>query len=440
MMSLQVASIALTTCLAMAFSSRTPYYNRIQKESFVQSKRSRVVLHLDNQNGEANADNPLEGMELTSALSRIDQEWQIQQQKSPEKSRWTKLVLPSEEDIDDDTKNIREDPPLGQTRQQSEDDFVYLLEPSNAYSSAPSCMIVFVGGAGLGQFPNVAYSEFLLRLSDRLNAAILTVPYTVGLDHFELAKQTGDRLRRAILYCQDDPKRQYPESLPTFALSHSLGCKLQTIFVAATSQEYQGMGFISYNNFGFGQTIQMARSFAEQIRGNFGGAFDRNIMSRSEEAFDVIFGLAETVLGAVGFDFSPSAQDTERLIRLKFNDDLQKKTRLFVFDNDDLDSSEQFAQSCDGVGPTTSGLPGTHLTPVYIRLGMDNLPEETQQFSEYAKEFTGGYESASFGDEETLNKLVDEVSNWVLGKDPSRPARWKTVQAEAPRLTGIDKD
>jgi len=68
------------------------------------------------------------------------------------------------------------------------------------------------------------------------------------------------------------------------------------------------------------------------------------------------------------------------------------------------------------------------------------LPEETQQFSEYAKEFTGGYESASFGDEETLNKLVDEVSNWVLGKDPSRPARWKTVQAEAPRLTGIDKD
>lgn len=384
------------------------------------------------------AENPLKGMELTSALARIDREWQIQQQKSPEQSRWTKLVLPKEEDADgDNTDNVKEDPPLQRNSYQSVDDFVYLLEPTNSYASTPSCMIVFVGGAGLGQFPNVAYSEFLTRVSDKLNAAVLTVPYSVGLDHFELAKQTGDRLRRAILFCQDDPKRQYPESLPTFALSHSLGCKLQTIYVAATKQNYRGMGFISYNNFGFGQTIQMARTFAEQLRGGFAGNVDANVMGRSEEAFDMIFGLAETVLGAVGLDFSPSAKDTEKLISLKFDEYLQREARLFVFDDDELDSSELMAQSCDGPGPTTSGLPGTHLTPVFLKLGMEGFPEETRDM---AKQVSGGFDNASFGDEGHMNALVDEVANWVLGKDPSRPAYWQGVQAEAPRLSATEKE
>lgn len=381
------------------------------------------------------SENPLGGMELTSALARLDQEWQIQQQKSPGKSRWTKLVLPQEEKEDE---NIREDPPLQQLQRiNSEEDVVYLLEPNSSFSTTPSCVITFVGGAGLGQFPNVAYSEFLMRLSSRLNAAILTVPYQVGLDHFELAKQTGDRLRRALLYCQEDPKRQYPESLPTFALSHSLGCKLQTIYVAATAQQFQGMGFISYNNFGFGQTIQMARSFAEQLRGNYFGGntnLDSNTMGKSQEAFDMIFGFAETFLGAVGLDFSPSAKDTERLVTMKFNEDLQQKARLFVFDDDTLDNSEQFAQCCDGRGPKTSGLPGNHLSPVYLKLGLEDLPEETREFSEYAKEYAGGFESASFGDELQMQALVEEVSNWVLGKAPSRPAHWERSPADAPRL------
>ena len=445
---LQLVLGAMVLCAATAFSSQ-PHHHRIHRPAFrasttrqqelQQPRRTRVVVQLDGKSDAENADNPLKGMEITSALARMDEQWQIQQQQAPGQSRWTKLVLPKEEgdDEDNNTENVREDPPLQQTS-QDQDDFVYLLEPSNSYSSAPSCLIVFVGGAGLGQFPNVAYSEFLTRLSDKLNAAVLTVPYAVGLDHFELAKQTGDRLRRAILFCQDDPKRQYPSSLPTFALSHSLGCKLQTIYVAATSQEYQGLGFISYNNFGFGQTIQMARSFAEQLRGSFGaGAFGGKTMGNSEEAFNMIFGLAETVLGVMGFDFSPSAADTERLISLKFQEDLQRKTRLFVFDEDNLDSSEQFAQSCDGPGPTTSGLPGTHLTPVYFKVGFDGLPEETRDM---AKEFAGGYESASFGDEQYMNELVDEVSNWILGKGPSRPAHWQGTAAEAPRLTGIDRE
>ena len=292
-----------------------------------------------------------------------------------------------------------------------------------------------MGGAGLGQFPHIAYSDFLKRLSDKLNAAIITAPYTVGLDHFELAKQTGDRLRRAIIYCQDDPKRKYPDSLPIFALSHSLGCKLQTIYVAATAQEYRGMGFISYNNFGFAQTIQMARRFAEQLRGSYG--LDKRTMEKSEEAFNMIFGLAETVLGAVGLDFSPAAADTARLIQLKFDQELQQKARMFVFDDDDLDTSQQFVESCNGVGPRASGLPGNHLTPVYFKLGLDNLEDIPEETKGMAREFMGGFESASFGDENHMNELVEEVSNWILGKEPSRPPHWKsTTPLDAPKLTG----
>ena len=324
---LHLMLLAVVLCIATAFSSRASSIRALgapfdthkypQRQSY--SQRTRVIVkngNFNNDNGKGdgnlNKENPLDGMELTSALARIDQQWQIQQQRSPEKSRWTKLVLPKEENSDDSTENIMEDPPLKNNMPQSEEDVVYLLEP-NKLGSSPSCLIVFVGGAGLGQFPNIAYSDFLKRLSDKLNAAILTAPYAVGLDHFELAKQTGDKLRRAILYCQDDPKRQYPESLPCFALSHSLGCKLQTIYVAATSQDYRGMGFISYNNFGFGQTIQMAKSFASQLRGTFGGS--SGIVDQSEDALNMIFGMAETVFGAVGLDFSPNSKDTERLIQ-----------------------------------------------------------------------------------------------------------------------------
>ena len=110
-------------------------------------------------------------------------------------------------------------------------------------------------------------NEFLLRLSDRLGAAIITAPYNVGLDHFALSKRVGNLHRRAWTYCQeDDPSRMYSPNLPTYCVAHSLGCKLSTIYMAATGQDYDGVAFLSFNNFGFGQTIGMAKEFAQQLR------------------------------------------------------------------------------------------------------------------------------------------------------------------------------
>ena len=385
--------------------------------------------------------------ELTSTLARLDQRWEIQQ-KAKKTSRWTKLVLPPPPDDSSSTAaaaaEVREEA-IGTTPSASlpsQDDFVYLLEPPN--KSIPSCLIVFTGGAGLGTYPQIAYNEFLLRLSNRLNAAVITAPYNVGLDHFGLAKETGELCRRAVIHCQDSGDRMYPDSLPTYALSHSLGSKLSCIYSAATGQNFDGIGFISFNNFSFGKTIGMAKEFAKTIQkstgvpGAAGAAAAANGVV-SDEALDGLFSFAEMAVSAVGIDFSPSNTDMERLIELKYTPELQQKTRLFTFDQDKLENTQEFLNACDSTGsstsssssfvsngPTVSGLPGTHLTPVFFKLGLDEILEDIpdEDARAMASEAVGGFQSASFGDEEELSALVDEVSNWILGKGPTRKPEW----------------
>jgi len=334
------------------------------------------------------------------------------QQRDRSYSRWTKIVLADRDS--EEGAQAREYAPETPVPPDLQENLVYLLEPPN--KSNPSCLLVFIGGAGLGTFPQVVYNEFLTRLSDRLNAAVLTAPYQVGLDHFSLSKKTGDLLRRAILYCEEDPARLYSSQLPTYCLAHSLGCKLASIYMAATGQEFEGVGFISFNNFGFSNTISMVREFADEIQKSTQFTLGRRIDS---EALNGFFTLAENILGSLNFDFTPSPSETERVISLKYDAERQRKTRLFVFDDDNMDSSKSFLRACrkEGQGPTVSRLPGNHLTPVYFQLGLKDLPEEARYM---AGDAFGGIQSASFGTLEELNALVDEVVGFVLGKEPSR--------------------
>lgn len=359
--------------------------------------------------GGAPADNPINSGELVSTLAKLDQQWKIQQsQPRAPKSRWTKILL----DVDEDDVDTS-DPPLQPGLNQGQQDFVYLLEPP----SLPSCVIVFLGGAGLGQYPHIAYNELLLRVSDRLNAAVIAAPYTVGLDHFGIAKQAGEKLRKGIVACQDD--KQYSENLPIYCFGHSLGCKLQSIYMAATSQEFDGIGFISFNNFSFSQTIGMARDFADQLR-QATSKQSPGIPGSAEGLLNQLFGLAETVVSGIGLDFTPTPDDMRRLLQLKYADGWKPKTRLFCFDDDALDSTPDFIASC-GSTVSVSGLPGNHLTPVFLQLKLEDymaeLPEEARAMASQAMD---GFQGASFGNEEEINVLVDEMCSFVLGKPPSR--------------------
>ena len=253
-------------------------------------------------------------------------------------------------------------------------------------------------------------------MADKLNAAVIAAPYSVGLDHFTLAKTAGEKLRKAVLQCEDDPSRQYSPNLPTYLMAHSLGAKLGTIYMAATGQDFEGVGFLAYNNFGFSQTVGMAKEFAQQLRQARGGPAGASFLN--SEMLDQVFSFAETAVGALGVEFTPSPADTDKIISMKIDEDRKNKLRLFCFDDDGLDCTEGFVASANG-GVSVSGLRGNHLTPVYLKFGLDDidLPPDAKGM---AAEAIGGYESASFGDEPTLDGLVEEVANFVLGKPPSR--------------------
>ena len=194
--------------------------------------------------------------------------------------------------------------------------------------------------------------------------------------------------------------------------------------MAATSQDYDGIGYIAYNNFGFSQTIGMARDFAEQLRKASNSASTST--GSAEGMLNQLFGLAETAVGALGLEFTPSPEDMRRLTELKYTDEWKEKTRLFMFDEDTLDTTSDFVASC-GDTVDVSGLPGNHLTPVYLQLKladyMTELPPEARGMASEA-----GFEGASFGDEEDLKALVDEVCGFILGKGPSRRAAAKDSQ------------
>jgi len=351
--------------------------------------------------------------ELTSALARIDSQQTTRSSKRPTggKAGWTKLILENNQDDDEDSAQEEFTLP-------KEEEFVYLLEPP----STPSMVILFLGGAGLGQFPHIAYSELLSRISKRLNAAVITAPYSVSLDHFELAKKAGEALRRATVQCEEGGNGIYSTDLPKFYLGHSLGSKLLGIALAASGvRDVDGIGFMSYNNFGFKNTISMVKTFADDFNknggvggGGFGGGMPNGIN------LDQILDFAGEAVSMMGFEFSPDPETMDRIVEMKFDENLQKKTRMFIFDDDDLDSSQSFLDACKGPGPSVSRLEGTHLAPAYIKLGIDDLdlPEEAMPF---VSEASGGFQNASFGDEDAMNGAVNEICKWIMGQEPSRP-------------------
>ena len=272
-----------------------------------------------------------------------------------------------------------------------------------------------------GQFPHIAYSELLSRVSKRLNAAIIAAPYPLNLDHFELSKKSGEALRRAVVQCEENGN--YSTTLPKFYLGHSLGSKLLSIALSASGvRDTEGIGFMSYNNFGFKDTISMVKDFADDL--DSGDDADGNGKGSNFNVqgpmLDQILNFAEEAVGMMGFEFTPDPATMDRIVEMKYDDALQKKTRLFVYDNDDLDSSKGFIDACSGTGagPSISRLKGKHLSPVYVKLGIDDL-EIADEVKPFVNEASGGFQSASFGDEEAMNGTVDEICDWIMGKEPN---------------------
>ena len=304
------------------------------------------------------------GGDLATALARLDEEWRLSRNNrdgggGKRIGDWT--VLDASDDASDGG---------GGSSSSPSSEIVYLLEPASGAS--PSCVIFFLGGAVLGQFPHISYSSFLKKLASATGASVVAVPYEVGLDHFGIARRAVKRMKNAVISCED--ARGYPPGLPKYAVGHSLGAKIHSIGIAATGigGELSGVGCVSYNNFGFAETIVMARSFVGEMRvGGMGSSSSSSSSSSSTTTpFDALFDLAGMAVSAVGLEFTPSPADMDKILRSKFDEDVLKKIRMFCFDDDDLDSTERFLDCFGGGGakPSVSYLPGTHLTVSINRL------------------------------------------------------------------------
>ena len=338
-------SSCLTSSSTTAVSSRALKYNHRCLEP---GNRQFKPLRLKSDDDESEEDIPAEaiGGDLVTALARLDKKWELARRSDGGKKigEWTVLDLKE----DDETSP----------------EIVYLLEPTSG--AVPSCVIFFLGGAVLGQFPHISYSAFLQRLGAKMNASVIAIPYEVGLNHFSIAQKAVSRMKKAVIECEDS--RGYPASLPKYAVGHSLGGKLHSIGIAACSigEELAGAGFISYNNFGFAETIKMARSFAKEMQVGTGSS---GFGTASALPFDAIFDLASTAVTAIGLEFTPSPDDTDRIVTTKFDEEVLRKTRLFQFEDDDLDSTKRFVECFDAdTAPSVSHLPGTHLTVSAILL------------------------------------------------------------------------
>ncbi len=53
---------------------------------------------------------------------------------------------------------------------------------------------------------------------------------------------------------------------------------------------------------------------------------------------------------------------------------------------------------------------------MHLRLGLDDLLDDARDM---ANQVTGRFQITSFGNEDTLDTLVNKVSDWMLGKVPS---------------------
>lgn len=247
---------------------------------------------------------------------------------------------------------------------QTLEDGVVVYEPSDFRT--PWAVVHFVGGAGLGTYPDVAYGALLSRLCDAMGVGCLATPFELTLDHATAANSVDVDFRRALkAVCRE---RAWPTDLQVFGLGHSLGCKLLLLLQSEDKDNYRSLGFVSANNFGLADSARLVRDFLAE----FGGG-------RTTDSLSTVVDVALLAVTAAGIDVSPNPMDTLDILRRAANlvdvdDDSPAFPAKFVsFDDDDLDSTPDILDALD-LEPkdATYALPGGHLSPVFInefRLG-----------------------------------------------------------------------
>jgi len=265
----------------------------------------------------------------------------------------------------------------------------------------------FVGGAVLGQFPQLCYDALLRPLADQAGVAVVCTPYELGSDHDALALDVGTAFEMAVAV----GAARYGwslERMPRFALGHSLGAKLQVLLrcrAAAGAAPPLGIGLLAFNNFGVQDQVRLLRETLQSIRG-----------TPTDSSFweSVIEPSIGRVAQLSGMEFQPGPE--EMLARIRSGYAGADRTRLFRFADDGLDCSGELL---DALAPLArlDLLGGGHLTPVLISLAdvgqqAGGMPGPAGKVAGRVQERLGAT-GISLGNQEQLEALVDSLVAWV---------------------------
>mmetsp|Transcript_22429 Transcript_22429/g.51374 ORF Transcript_22429/g.51374 Transcript_22429/m.51374 type:complete len:430 (-) Transcript_22429:74-1363(-) len=283
----------------------------------------------------------------------------------------------------------------------------------------PWGVVHFVGGAVLGQFPDLCYDALLRPLADRCGLAIVCTPYETGPNHSELAEVVSEKFELAVEVGAS--RYGWPlETMPRILLGHSLGTKLQVLNLCSAGIRPLplGVGLLAFNNYGIRDQVRLLQEALKFMQGGRGAG----------SILDQVLPVLATAAEKAGMEFQPSPQELLTSVQATYAS-RNVRTRLFRFIDDELDTSSDFLDAVEDSGSMGAVesprlLPGGHLAPVFIAIqdimGAGSSSAQGTPAGRVAERMAAamggggaGMGMPNLGSEAEVDEVRDAVEDWI---------------------------
>jgi len=276
-------------------------------------------------------------------------------------------------------------------------------------------VVHFIGGVFVGTVPKLAYKKLIEQLVSKGRVVVVATPVgaLTGMDHYKAAYEAAFRFTSACTALKGELGEGVfdADDYPTIGVAHSLGCKVQLLLGSiADARDAAGRPraanvHLAFNNFDAKKSIPVLDELRQATQGLSAAAPVLEQISaaadglRNSEAFKDLLGgkdaqkafdfldtvkdiskaAAENARGGVAEEFSPSPEDTLRLITEEYP---VSRNLCVKFISDDIDQSVALCTVLRDkfTGPAGSGgrldlkrLGGSHVTPNTPDINVDEF-------------------------------------------------------------------